>query len=168
MTLSTVDDKGHPDARVLILKGLDESGWHFSVRADSVKGQQIAANSNVALSFYWPQLGRQVRLRGKAVELSEAKSAQSFTARSISARAAATASKQSQVLNSPEELRDSLTEAEKLMQEDPGYVLPAWKACAMQPDTVEFWQGASDRMHERLQYVKDSDDGGWEKRRLWP
>lgn len=168
MTLSTVDTEGQPDARVLILKDLDDRGWHFAISADSAKGQQMAASPKVALSFYWPQLGRQVRLRGSAVALSEAESAQSFTGRSTSARATAAASRQSQVLGSTDELRGSLEEARKLVRENPDFVMPAWRACVVQPDTVEFWQGASDRMHERLQYLRGADDDTWEKRRLWP
>ena len=168
MTLSTVDPEGQPDARVLILKDLDDRGWHFAISADSAKGRQMAASPKVALSFYWPQLGRQVRLRGSAVALSEAESAQSFRGRSAGARATAAASRQSQVLGGADELRGRLGEARRLVRESPDFVLPAWRACVVRPDAVEFWQGASDRMHERLQYVRGADGDAWEKRRLWP
>jgi pyridoxamine 5'-phosphate oxidase len=83
MTLSTVDEHAWPDARVLILKNIDERGWHFATKADSPKGQQIAGNCQVALTFYWPQLGRQIRLRGKAIKLPDAECAEDFLGRRI-------------------------------------------------------------------------------------
>lgn len=87
MTLSTVDAEGHPDARMLILKNVDDRGWHFAISAASPKGRQIEANPAVALTFYWQNLGRQVRIRGRAVALDAAECAQDFLARSVDARA---------------------------------------------------------------------------------
>lgn len=78
MTVSTVDNQGYPDARVLILKNVDSRGWHFAVKRNSPKGKQLAENPRAALTFYWPQVARQVRLRGRAVELSEEESAADY------------------------------------------------------------------------------------------
>ncbi|KAH8879112.1 pyridoxamine 5'-phosphate oxidase [Thozetella sp. PMI_491] len=167
MTVSTVDDLGYPDARVVILKNVDERGWHFAITAASAKGQQIAGNSHVALSFYWPQLGRQIRLRGKAVELPDAECAQDFQARPIGSKTAAVASKQSQVLQNPDELTESLAKAREFLEANPDYVKPEWRVLAVDPDAAEFWQGSTDRLHKRLQYIR-SEDGKWEKLRLWP
>lgn len=168
MTLSTVDENGWPDARVLILKNVDHRGWHFAVKAHSPKGQQIAKNQHVALTFYWPQLARQVRLRGKAVQLPEADCIQDFTARPSGSKISAMASKQSQVLTTPAELAKSLVDAQETLEKSPDHFMSGWKVYAVAPDFVEFWQGKKDRLHERLQYVRATDERSWEKQSLWP
>ncbi|KAE8312624.1 hypothetical protein BDV41DRAFT_564991 [Aspergillus transmontanensis] len=81
MTLATVDEQGYPDARVLILKNVDERGWHFAVKADSPKAQQLEANGCAALTFYWPQVGRQIRVRGTAIQLPDAECREDFAER---------------------------------------------------------------------------------------
>lgn len=167
MTLSTVGEDGYPDARVLILKNVDERGWHFAVKADSPKGMQIEKNSGVALTFYWTALGRQVRIRGQAIKLPEAESAADFLDRPLASRASAMATRQSQRLDDQEELRRSLVGANKRVQENPGYVSPTWTVYAVQPKVVEFWQGASDRVHQRLRFYQ-STDGVWTREHLWP
>ncbi|KAK7423728.1 hypothetical protein QQX98_000918 [Neonectria punicea] len=168
MTLSTVDEKGWPDARVLILKNVDSRGWHFAIKADSPKGHQIAANQHAALTFYWPQQARQIRLRGKAVQLPEAECIQDFTARPLGSKISAVASKQSQVMNSPDELAQSLEESRSLLEGSANHIMLGWKVYAVAPDVVEFWQGKADRLHERLQYVRDVSERGWERHHLWP
>ncbi|CAM1508155.1 Fc.00g050030.m01.CDS01 [Cosmosporella sp. VM-42] len=168
MTLSTVDERGWPDARVLILKNVDSRGWHFAVNADSPKGQQIAENSHVALTFYWPQIGRQIRLRGVASRLPDAECVQDFTARPLGSKVSAMATKQSRVLHDRDELLRAVDEAQKLMEEEPDQVLPKWTVYAVAPDVVEFWQGATDRLHKRLQYVPRRSGGEWQKQLLWP
>ena len=167
MTLSTVDENGWPDARVLILKNIDERGWHFATKADCPKGQQIAGNCQVALTFYWPQLGRQIRLRGKAVELQDAECAEDFLRRPIGSKVVAIASKQSQVLPTHDALMCRLAEASAFLESNPGHVESRWRVFAVSPDIVEFWQGATDRLHKRLQYVFTSECGRWQKHHLW-
>ncbi|KAE8334044.1 hypothetical protein BDV39DRAFT_188344 [Aspergillus sergii] len=81
MMLATVDEQGYPDARVLILKNVDERGWHFAVKADSPKAQQLEANGCAALTFYWPQVGRQIRVRGTAIQLPDAECREDFAER---------------------------------------------------------------------------------------
>ncbi|KAI8719463.1 Pyridoxamine 5 -phosphate oxidase [Fusarium sp. LHS14.1] len=78
MTLSTVDDQGWPDARVLILKNVDTRGWHFAIKGNSPKGKQLVTNPYASLTFYWPEQGRQVRIRGRAVQLPEEECRQDF------------------------------------------------------------------------------------------
>ena len=99
MTLATVDADGRPDARILILKDLDERGWHFATSRQSPKGQHIAAAAGVALAFYWPLLGRQVRIRGAAVDQGREVAAADFQARSPDARANAALERQSRVMD---------------------------------------------------------------------
>lgn len=168
MTLSTVDEYGCPDARVLILKNVDHRGWHFAIKADSPKGRQIINNPAVALTFYWPQLGRQIRIRGVAKELPAAECAADFLERPAGSKVTALASKQSEVLVDMDALERNLQEAKEKIEAQPEYVAPAWKVFAVAPRTVEFWQGATDRMHQRLRYSIDEEDGLWSWDVLYP
>jgi len=162
MTLSTVDADGRADARMLILKNVDERGWHFATHIDSPKGRQLLANPESALTFYWAQLGRQVRIRGRAVPLPDRECAADFLERPTSARVIAMASMQSQPLH-PAELADRLHDAQSLFDKNPHHVLSAWKVMAVAPRSAEFWQGASDRNHKRLCYSASDDGAGWVK-----
>ncbi|KAG2170589.1 hypothetical protein VTO58DRAFT_111008 [Aureobasidium pullulans] len=168
MTLSTVDEHGCPDARVLILKNVDHRGWHFAIKANSPKGNQITNNLAVALTFYWPQLGRQIRIRGTATELEESECAADFLERPAGSKATALASKQSEVLEDTAMLKRNLAEAQMRIEAEPQHVSPTWKVFAVAPMTVEFWQGATDRMHQRLRYEPDEEDGQWSRKVLYP
>lgn len=168
MTLSTVDAEGHPDARVLILKNVDERGWHFAISAVSPKGRQIEANPAVALTFYWQKLGRQVRIRGKAVALGAAECAQDFLARSVDARANVLLERQSKPLDALPSVASAMTEARARIAVDPGLVSPVWQAYVVAPGAIEFWQGASDRLHNRMIFRRNAADTGWDKELLWP
>ena len=168
MTLSTVDANGFPDARVLILKNVDDRGWHFASKADSPKGLQIAASPKVALTFYWPQLGRQIRIRGRANELSAAESAADFLERPLGSRAAAVASLQSERMDETVDLGGRIAEAQALIEDNPEYVSSLWRLYAVAPETVEFWQGATDRLHRRLRFEKHGENGQWIKCTLFP
>lgn len=168
MTLSTVDEHGFPDARVLILKNLDQRGWHFAIKGDSPKGKQIIDNPAVALTFYWSQLGRQIRIRGVAKELSASECAADFLERSAGSKATALVSKQSEVLTDTSTLKQNLQEANEKIEAQPDYVAPAWKVFAVAPKIVEFWQGATDRMHQRLSYRISEGEGTWTRDTLYP
>ncbi|KAJ5123716.1 pyridoxamine 5'-phosphate oxidase [Penicillium atrosanguineum] len=168
MTLSTVDTEGCPDARVLILKNVDSRGWHFAVKADSPKGKQLAENGHAALTFYWPQLARQIRLKGRAIELPEAESALDFQARPLESRISAVASDQSEVLFDRKTLTRKLVETELSLSKDPLSGVKKWRVYAVAAHTVEFWQGEASRLHKRLQYVYIEDEGKWQKHLLWP
>jgi pyridoxamine 5'-phosphate oxidase len=167
MTLSTVDEQQRPDARVLILKNVDSRGWHFAAKANSPKGQQIANTGFAALTFYWREIGRQVRIRGKVVQLPDEECAKDFTDRPLGSRVAALGSKQSQQLESKDELDKAVADAKEYLEATPDYISPDWKVYAVQANEVEFWQGSGDRLHQRLQYVAGSD-GEWTKGELWP
>ncbi|KAI5195267.1 pyridoxamine 5'-phosphate oxidase [Aureobasidium subglaciale] len=168
MTLSTVDEHGYPDARVLILKNLDHRGWHFAIKADSPKGKQILNNPAVALTFYWPHVGRQVRIRGTAIQLPAVESANDFLERPIGSKVTALASKQSEVLEDANKLQQGLRDAQEKMKSEPEYVAPAWTVFAVAPRSVEFWQGATDRMHQRLRYETLNAGKEWRKDVLYP
>ena len=168
MTLSTVDEHGYPDARVLILKNVDHRGFHFAIKGDSPKGKQIINNPAVALTFYWSQLGRQIRIRGVAKELPASECAADFLERPAGSKITALASKQSEALTDRAALDQGLQMAKKKIEEQPDYVAPAWKVFAVAPNTVEFWQGATDRMHQRLNYHSSEGDETWLRDTLYP
>ncbi|MER8038245.1 pyridoxine/pyridoxamine 5'-phosphate oxidase [Streptomyces hydrogenans] len=165
MTLSTVDEAGDPDARVLILKNTDASGFQFAAHAAGPKGIQLAGTPRAALTFYWAEFGRQVRVRGAVTPDSPERSAADFLARGATARAESLLGRQSRYLTDPEAgaraLRDSLARVEA----DPGLVDPDWTLYTVVPDVVEFWQAAADRVHVRLRYEREPT--GWQRRRLW-
>jgi pyridoxamine 5'-phosphate oxidase len=167
MTLATVDASGRPDARVLILKDLDEHGWHFAITRSSPKGQQIAANDQVALTFYWQALGRQVRIRGTARDMGPAARDRDFLARPLGSRAGGLLARQSDVLRGgDEELGQGLERQRRRIELEPGIVAPGWAVYAVQPAEIEFWQGDEQRRHVRLRYRRDA--AAWARERLWP
>lgn len=165
MTLSTGDETGAPDARVLILKDLDDHGWWFATNSESVKGVQLAAQPRAALTFYWPTVARQIRVRGFVVAGSTELSAADFRSRSTAARAVALASKESQPLVSRATCAQAVANAERQLAADPDLVAPSWQVYALVAYTVEFWQAHKDRMHTRVQY-RYCDH--WTHTLLWP
>jgi pyridoxamine 5'-phosphate oxidase len=166
MSLSTVDEHGSPDTRVLLLKDLDGDGWHFGASSNSPKGRQIRRCSAVALTFYWPVLGRQVRIRGRAMDRGRERSAEDFLARSLGSRATALAGRQSEILNDPAELAREIEGQRQRLAVQPTLIDSAWTAYVVKPIEVEFWQGSSDRRHQRLSYIHDGS--GWTKQLLRP
>ncbi|TCR91951.1 pyridoxal 5'-phosphate synthase [Rhizobium sp. BK376] len=166
MTLSTVDETGSPDARVLILKNLDERGFHFATSNAAPKGQQIAINPYVALTFYWSLLGRQVRIRGVAIETESHERDVDFLARPAGSRAAALLNRQSDVLSSDADLDAGLAEQRLRLADQPDLIAPNWAVFVVMPHEVEFWQGNEEGRHQRLRYRRDR--GGWIQERLWP
>ncbi|TFF34363.1 pyridoxal 5'-phosphate synthase [Pseudomonas sp. RIT623] len=168
MTLSTVDEQGWPDARVLILKNVDARGWHFAVKRESPKVRQIEHQPKVSLTFYWPALGRQIRLRGEAVALSAQECAEDFLGRPVSSRASAMASRQSEIMEDPQSLARRLAQAQAFLEGHPGHVEAGWQVYAVAPTVVEFWQGATDRNHKRWRYTATQGGLAWSAVRLWP
>ena len=167
-TLSTVDERGRPSARVLILKDVKGDGWQFASSRAGRKGRELAANPWGALTFYWSPLGRQVRVRG-AVRAADADvSAADFLGRSASARAVALLGLQGQRLADPEQVGAAVDRARARIDADPGLVPPDWTLYTLHADEVEFWQGDPDRRHTRLSYRLDESDEGWTKELLWP
>jgi len=166
MTLSTVDEQGLPNARILILKGIRAGRWQFATTSSSVKGRELAAHPAAALTFHWPQLARQVRLRGTVHHAGAAASAADFRARPEGSRAESYIGRQSQVLDDEAQLDAALEDALARVQEDPELVPPAWALYELAPEEIEFWQGEVHRRHVRLRYRRDG--GAWARERLWP
>lgn len=166
MTLSTVDEHGMPDARVVILKDVDAQGWYFAGSAGSPKGGQLAAFPGAALTFFWPHRGRQVRVRGAVRPLGAEASTADFRERPPASRVESLIGNQSRVLAAEQDLAEAAHRAEQRLEADPGLVPDSWTRYRLEPATVEFWQARHDRRHVRLRYL--TEDGGWRRVRLWP
>ncbi|AZM61671.1 MULTISPECIES: pyridoxal 5'-phosphate synthase [unclassified Streptomyces] len=166
MSLATADAEGMPDVRIVMLHGADDKGWSFATHAHSRKGAQLAARPYAALAFYWPVLGRQVRVRGP-VTVAPAEEAQAdLHARSTGALAAALTGRQSEPLASQEELTRASQAAWSRARRDPRAPVPSWTLYRLNPAEVEFFQGHPDRRHTRLRYVRDAET--WTSQLLWP
>ncbi|GAA2901191.1 pyridoxamine 5'-phosphate oxidase [Actinoplanes cyaneus] len=167
MNLATVDEGGLPDVRVLLLREVDERGWHFATDRRSAKGRQLTAGPQAALGFYWPEQGRQIRVRGKVFDLGLAAAAADFLSRSPTSRTASLSSVQSDVLADLSDVTLAMHEAERLLAEDPDFVPESHVMYALAPVSVEFWQGEpASRRHPRLRYRRSADS--WVKEALWP
>lgn len=166
MTISTVDSDGFPDARVLILKNINDQGWYFASSSKARKGEQIKLQPKVSLTFYWPLLGRQVRIRGTALDTGRESSAKDFLARSATARAGALIERQSDVMASHDEFEEALATQLKKIEHDPNVVSPSWTLYCVEAEEVEFWQADVDRIHKRLRYRLEEEH--WIREILWP
>ncbi|MBE3015738.1 pyridoxal 5'-phosphate synthase [Microbispora sp. NEAU-D428] len=167
MSLATADAGGRPSSRVLICKDLGADGtWYFATSAGSRKGRELAATPYAALAFYWPEQGRQIRVRGTAFAADAQRSAADFLARSPGARADALTGRQSQVLDKPSDLEAALRAAHAQIEAHPEVVAPGWTLYGVRAEEVEFWQADHDRRHIRLRYTRE--DAAWARHRLWP
>jgi pyridoxamine 5'-phosphate oxidase len=166
MVLSTVDAAGQPSARVVLLKGLDETGFLFFTNYGSRKGRDIAADARVALTFWWPPLERQVRVEGRAAPVDAETSDAYFATRPRGSQLGAVASPQSAVVAGRTVLEDRLAEAEARFEGRPVERPAHWGGYRVVPHAVEFWQGRPSRLHDRLRYTRDGD--AWRVERLAP
>jgi pyridoxamine 5'-phosphate oxidase len=166
MSLATADEDGRPDVRIVMLHGADAAGWTFATHATSRKGRQLADRPYAALAFYWPVLGRQVRVRGPVTQAQPEQGQADLHARSTGALAAALTGSQSKALSSLEELRDASEAAWERARRDPTAPAPTWTLYRLRPEEVEFFQGDPDRRHVRLRYVDRQER--WARELLWP
>ena len=169
VVVATADADGAPDARTVLMKGYDADGIVFVTSYASTKGAQLAVNPRAALVFPWHAMQRQVRVTGTVERLAGAASDDLWAARPRGAQLAAVASVQSTEVDS----RDELEARVRLLDEEtgPGPVpRPAvWGGYRVLPRKVEFWQGGADRLHDRLVFTRDDEEGGgWVVRRLAP
>ena len=167
MTLATADDRGRPSSRVLICKDVDGDGrWYFASGAASGKARDLAVNPHAALSFWWPQQGRQIRIRGTASPAGRQASTADFLARPPASRAEALIGRQSEPLDDLAELDRAFRQAQARVTADPGLIAPTWTLYALTADDAEFWQGDLRRRHVRLRYRRAGS--GWTRQLLWP
>lgn len=143
---------GRPDARFLLLKDVTERGFWFSGDTRSPKGRELTSNAVAALTLYWRERGRQIRVRGTVVDGGPDVSARDFRERSVTARAVATASRQSEVLTDPAEYERVVRAAAASIEAEPDFVSSTWRAWCLVPDSVEFWQADPGRRHQRWSY----------------
>lgn len=164
MVLSTVDKQGRPDSRVVLLKGIDNGNFIFYTNYQSAKGAQIASHPYAALNFYWPQMARQVRVRGQINKVGAKQSDDYFSSRPIISQFSAIISPQSQVIATRSVLDDALAD---IMQNNNPIVRPKhWGGYRIIPDQIEFWQGRDNRLHDRIQYCRQGNT--WQCQRLAP
>jgi pyridoxamine 5'-phosphate oxidase len=169
MVVATADTDGAPDARIVLMKGYDAFGFVFVTSYASAKGAQLAVNPRAALVFPWHAIQRQVRVAGRVERVGDAASDDLWNPRPRGAQIAAVASVQSTVVDSRAELEERV----RLLDEETGEGAvprpPIWGGYRVVPDRVEFWQGGADRLHDRLRFVRDDDEGGgWILQRLAP
>ena len=166
MTLATATPDGKPSVRIVLLKGYDERGFVFYTNYEGRKARELEANPNCSLAFYWGELERQVRIEGRATRLSEEESAAYFDSRPRGSQLGAWASQQSRPVESRTRLEERLR---GLGEEYEGWKIPRppfWGGYRVGPQSIEFWQGRENRLHDRLLYTLDGED--WKIRRLQP
>jgi pyridoxamine 5'-phosphate oxidase len=166
MTASTVDADEKPSARVVLLKGFDNEGFVFFTNYESRKGSNLAANPNISLHFFWPDLERQIIVNGTAEKVARDRSEAYFASRPLGSQIGAWASKQSSVLENREELEQRVAEVRDRFAGGEIPCPPFWGGYRVTPTRVEFWQGRKSRLHDRIVY--EYNDGSWTISRLSP
>lgn len=167
MTIATIGADGAPDARVVLLKGVDARGFTFFTDYRSRKGQDLAAHPVAALVFFWQELERQVRIRGTVVQVSAEESAAYYDSRPRGSRIGAWASEQSRVIRDRDVLESQVRAVEERFPGETAPPLPPhWGGYLVAPTQIEFWQGRQSRLHDRLRYRQQ--DGAWALERLSP
>ena len=167
MTVSTTKADGRPTSRIVLLKGYDENGFVFFTNYDSHKGQELISNPFASLLFFWKELERQVRIEGKCEKISTEESDAYFYSRPLGSRLGAWASPQSQVIPNREVLEN---QAEQLTLKYSDGIVPRpphWGGFRVVPDSIELWQGRSNRLHDRILYTKN-ESSNWGIARLAP
>lgn len=170
MSLATVDSKGQPTVRIVLLKSFDRKGFVFYTNLQSAKSQQLEHNPLAGLCFLWKQLGRQVRIDGPVTALSDREADVYFASRPRGSQIGAWASKQSRPLSDRETLEQRV---EKYRRKFEGQDVPRpsfWSGFRVVPQTFEFWQLKEDRLHDRWQFQRtgEEDEWEWERKRLFP
>jgi len=166
-TLATATLDGKPSARIILLKGYDENGFVFFSNYTSNKGNELAKNPQAYLVFFWKELERQIRIEGIVEKVSSEESDSYFASRPEGSRIGAWASPQSSVIENREVIEESVL---KYQQEFTGQPIPRpkhWGGYRLKPGLIEFWQGRSNRLHDRLQYTLQADRT-WKIERLAP
>ncbi len=166
MSLATATSDGRPSSRIVLIKGVDDRGFCWFTDYDSKKGSDIAANPQAALLFHWVELERQVRIEGRVEKLSGQESDAYFHSRPLGSRQSASASAQSQPIENRTALEAKLADVVARYADQPPRP-DHWGGYRLVPDRLEFWQGRSSRLHDRIVYTRNAD-GTWSLSRLQP
>jgi len=166
MTLSTASKEGQPSSRVVLLKGIEDDAFEFYSNYNSDKGTQMARNPAVALNFFWAEPERQVRVEGIVRKMPQEESEEYFQSRPRGSQIGAYVSPQSEVIKDRDYLEQRQHDFEAKFE---GENIPKpehWGGYRVYPHRIEFWQGRSNRLHDRLNY--NYENGRWKKERLAP
>lgn len=167
MCLATVGEDMQPTARIVLLKDFDVLGFRFYTNYHSAKGRILEVNTRCSLTFFWPELERQIRIEGKAEKVKPEESDSYFQSRPRNSQLSAWASDQSDTLTSREELEMRWKETEKNFSGKEVFRPAHWGGYLVRPSSIEFWQGRESRLHDRLVYTCLSE-GAWKLGRLSP
>ena len=167
MTLATATASGKPSLRVVLIKGFDHKGFRFYTNYESRKGRELSENPEAALCFFWPALERQVRIEGKVEKMSREDSEVYFKSRPRESQIGAWASRQSSKIKGRDQLKKQYQEMKETFE---GKEIPLpefWGGFLLRPQTIEFWQGRTGRLHDRILYTRIDEDN-WKIDRLSP
>ena len=167
LSLATSDNKGIPSVRMVLLKSFDDSGFVFYTNLNSVKSKAIKDNPIVSMCFHWKSLLRQIRITGKASNVSDQEADEYYNSRSYGSRIGAWASKQSSILNNRKELEKEIEDYKSKFSSNDEVRRPNhWSGWRVNPSEIEFWLDGDNRIHERLKYLKVNES--WKKILLSP
>ena len=166
MNLATVDTNGKPSLRVVLLKEFNRNGFTWFTNYNSKKGRDLSSNPYAAITFFWVELERQIRIEGKVKKISKLQNDNYFKTRPLKSRIGAISSEQSNVIKNRDDLDRRFKKIESISGNNP--TRPAhWGGYLLKPNSVEFWQGRSSRLHDRILYIKNNFNK-WETKRLQP
>ena len=166
MNLSTISKDLKPSSRIVLLKSFDQDGFVFYTNLQSKKGISLLSNSNASLTFHWKSLLKQIRIEGRAHQVTSKEADDYFNSRSMESRIGAWASNQSSELSDRQELIDKISLYKKKFQQNSISRPPYWTGFRVEPNLIEFWKDMPFRLHDRIEYKKT--DNKWISRRLYP